>query len=606
MLTITLTPEKLADHIRTATEDDTLETLMGEDFRVFLWAIWTELNLPFPTLIQLDIADYLQRGPRRRMVQAFRGVGKSWITAAFVLWRLWKEPNERILVVSASKDRSDAFSLFCKRLIYDIEWLQHLRPDPSKEQRDSLVAFDVGPSDPHQAPSVRSVGISGQLTGGRASLIIADDVEVPKNALTVTQRDKLAESVKEFDAVLMSAQDLKAMGREETSEIIYLGTPQTIMSLYNALPARGYEVRIWPARYPGERLQRAYSGRLAPIIEAQLRLDPGLSTKHGPEHGAPTDPGRFDHLDLVEREASYSRSGFALQFQLDTSLSDANKYPLKLADLLVMDLSSGLAPIQMAWGSGPEQIYPGPEQPGGLPVVGLPGDRLHRPMFTHKDFTPFTGVAMAIDPSGRGGDETGYAVVAMLHGMLFCLAMGGLPGGYSPETLTQLAKIAKQWKVTWITIEPNFGDGMFDRLFAPHLLQVGYPCTIDPDPPRSSIQKERRIIDVLEPVLNQHRLVMNTSVLREDAKTEQVEYQGFYQMTRLTRDKGCLTRYDRLDALAMAVHYWTEVMDVHGTESVKQYQDDQITKALQEFEENVFGRSSSGSQSWNAYILGNS
>lgn len=580
---------ELSDKIRKAIEGDILEDLMREDFKAFLWAIWTELKLPFPTRLQLDIADYLANGPRRRMIQAFRGIGKSWITAAFVLWRLWKNPNERILVVSASKDRSDAFSLFCKRLIHDIEWLQHLRPDPSKEQRDSLVAFDVGPSDPHQAPSVRSVGISGQLTGGRATVIVSDDCEVPKNSLTVAMREKLAESVKEFDAVLVPG-----------GEIIYLGTPQCIMSLYNQLPNRGYELRIWPARYPDEKRQAAYQDRLAPLIAKDIRKDPSLPLQCN-NRGAPTDPDRFDDQDLIEREASYARSGFALQFMLDTSLSDANKYPLKLSDLIVLDLTSGLAPIQMAWGSGPDQLYPGPEH-GGLPVVGLPGDRLYRPMFVHKDFAPFQGVTMAIDPSGRGGDETGYAIVAMLHGMLFTLAMGGLAGGYDEDTLAKLARLAKQWKVNWITIEPNFGDGMFDKLFAPHLMKVGYPCTIDPDPPRSSVQKERRIIDTLEPVMNQHRLVMNASILREDSLTEEVEYQGFWQMTRITRDKGCLVRYDRLDALAMAVGYWADRMDISGTRAVEQYREDQITQALQDFENNIFGRSPKANN-WNNAIL---
>jgi hypothetical protein len=87
------------------------------DFRNFVWWLWKKLGLPAPTLIQYDIAKYLQSGPRRRMIQAFRGVGKSWITAAYVIWRLLKNVNERILVVSASKDRADAFSIFVKRLI---------------------------------------------------------------------------------------------------------------------------------------------------------------------------------------------------------------------------------------------------------------------------------------------------------------------------------------------------------------------------------------------------------------------------------------------------------------------------------------------------------
>ena len=43
---------------------------------------------------------------------AFRGVGKSWVTSAFVVWLLYMHPNIRILVVSASGTRAKAFTTF--------------------------------------------------------------------------------------------------------------------------------------------------------------------------------------------------------------------------------------------------------------------------------------------------------------------------------------------------------------------------------------------------------------------------------------------------------------------------------------------------------------
>ena len=47
-----------------------------------------------------------------------------------------------------------------------------------------MIAFDVGQAKPDHSPSVKSVGIVGQLTGTRADEIIADDVEVANNSLT--------------------------------------------------------------------------------------------------------------------------------------------------------------------------------------------------------------------------------------------------------------------------------------------------------------------------------------------------------------------------------------------------------------------------------------
>src|SRR5262249_34990700 len=143
------------------------------------------------------------------------------------------------------------FSTFMKQLIFDMPLLAFLRPRP--DQRQSTIAFDVGPAKPDPSPSVKSVGINGQLTGSRANVIIADDIEIPHNSDTQGKRDKILELVKEFDAVI------KPGGR-----IIYLGTPQTEQSIYNELPKRGYVIRIWPSRFP-KSVDR-YGTRLAPYI----------------------------------------------------------------------------------------------------------------------------------------------------------------------------------------------------------------------------------------------------------------------------------------------------------------------------------------------------
>jgi hypothetical protein len=93
-----------------------------KDFRLFVWVLWKHLNLPDPTPVQYDISKFLQHGPKRCMVSAFRGVGKSWLTSAFVVWVLLNDPDKKIMVVSASKDRADAFSVFVKRIIQEVDF----------------------------------------------------------------------------------------------------------------------------------------------------------------------------------------------------------------------------------------------------------------------------------------------------------------------------------------------------------------------------------------------------------------------------------------------------------------------------------------------------
>ncbi|MGI9340819.1 MAG: phage terminase large subunit, partial [Psychrobacter sp.] len=305
------------------------------DFKNFLYMAWKHLNLPQPTPVQYDIANYLQDETiKREVIEAFRGVGKSWITSAYVCHQLLLNPQMNILVVSASKTRSDDFSTFTLRLIHEMPILAHLRP--REGQRMSKISFDVAPAQASHAPSVKSLGITGQLTGSRADLIIADDVESANNSQTQMMRDKLAETIKEFEAII------KPGGR-----IVFLGTPQTEMSIYNLLDERGYKTRIWPARYPDDRLKTAMSYKLAPLV-----ADVNDKTDQ------PTDPDRFDKDDLFEREASYGKSGFALQFMLDVSLSDANKYPLKVNDFMVMSGPSSWTegPVKVQWASGKEQL----------------------------------------------------------------------------------------------------------------------------------------------------------------------------------------------------------------------------------------------------------
>ena len=530
------------------------------DFRNFTYLVWQHLGLPEPTPVQYDIAHYLQNSPKRCIIEAFRGVGKSYITAAYVVHQLLLDPDKKFMVVSASKARADDFSTFTQRIITELPICKHLVAKDG--QRWSKIAFDVAPARASGSPSVKSVGVTGQLTGSRADVIIADDVEVPNNSMTHMMRERLAESVKEFDAVL-----------KPDGKIIYLGTPQNEMSLYNTLLSRGYQMRVWPARYPTlERAEKAYGGRLSPFLYDTL------VEKQGAVYGLPTDSKRFDDEDLIERELSYGRSGFALQFMLDTSLSDANKYPLKLSDLMIMSCDKDTAPEKMVYGV----MKPMPE----LPNVGLSGDKFYAPEDT-VGRAKYTGSVLAIDPSGRGSDETAYAIVKMLNGFLYVVDAGGIEGGYSASTLQHLTDIAKINSVNLVLIESNFGDGMFTELLKPYMTKT-YPCTMEEV--RHNTQKEQRIIDTLEPIMNQHRLVIDPKVIQKDYDSVQnmppekgVKYMLTYQMTRITKQRGALAHDDRLDVLAMACQYWVDQMAADADNQIQIRKDELLEYELDKF-----------------------
>ena len=533
-----------------------------KNFKNFLYLCWKFLKLPEPTPIQYDIADYIQTKERRLVVEAFRGVGKSWITSAYVCHQLLLNPQKNILVVSASKSRADDFSTFTQRLVNEMPILQHLIP--RDDQRHSKISFDVAPAIASHSPSVKSMGITGQLTGSRADLIIADDVESANNSQTQLMRDRLSETVKEFDAII----------KPDVGRIIFLGTPQTEMSLYNTLEERGYKTKIWTALYPDKTQTVGYGHKLSSIISEVTD-----------QEGKPTDPQRFDDVDLMERLSSYGRSGFNLQFMLDTTMSDSNRYPLKLNDLIVASGCSTWkeAPAKIQWASGTEQLKGiDPE----IPNVGLKGDYFVAPMYTSPEYAPFEGCAMSIDPAGRGEDKTAYAVLKMLHGVLYLTAIGALDGGYSDATLEELSSIAKRNKVNYVVIESNFGDGMATALLKPVMAKI-HPCEIEEV--RHNIQKEKRIIDTLEPIMNGHRLVVDEQIIKDDFKLEP-NHQLFRQLTRITRDRGALRHDDQIDALAIAANYWVERMDRDQTLSYQQHKDELINKDLEKFMEHTVGR----------------
>ena len=518
-----------------------LEEQLKKDFRLFLTAIWTHLALPPPTRAQLCIAEYLQHGPKRLQIQAFRGVGKSWITAAFVLWTLYNDANKKIMVVSASKDRADSFSIFCQRLILEVPWMSHLRPK-NDDQRWSRVSFDVGTAAPHQAPSVKSVGITGQLTGSRADLMVLDDVEVPNNSMTELQREKLLQLVTECESILTPKPD---------SRIMFLGTPQTTFTVYNKLRERAYKPFVWPARYP--RKVAMYDGLLAPQLEQDLENETDLTWN-------PTDT-RFKEDDLLERESAMGRSNFMLQFMLDTSLSDAEKFPLKFADLIINPVNPETAPENIIWCSSKDNIVK------ELPCVGLPGDYYYSPMQVQGEWKPYSETICSVDPSGRGTDETVACFISQLNGIMYLHEIYASQDGYSDSTLLAILARCKKYKASTLLIESNFGDGMVSELFRKHAINKKVPINIEET--RANVRKEDRIIDSLEPVFNQHRLVIDPKVIKWDYESgserpteSRFQYMLGYQISRMCREKGAVKHDDRVDALAQGVKWFTDALSI--------------------------------------------
>lgn len=529
------------------------------DFRLFVIYTWEYLGLPKPTRMQLYIADYLQEQRERMVLQALRGIGKTWITAAYVCWRLLRNPNEKILIVSQSGTHAENIAVFIKRLIRGMDILQHLQA--RTDQRDTTVSFDVNGAMDTVQPSVKALGITSALQGNRATLIISDDVEGQQNSATEQMRMKLKQATAEYEAILQTT---------EGSQILILGTPQSAESIYNGFREDGYYTRIFPARYPED--ASVYEGCLAPYIVDDLARDMSII-------GKPIDC-RFTDEDLLRREARYGRSGFKLQFMLDTRLSDSERYPLKCYDLIVTDLDKHFGNTQLTYSSDPR------DRITGLSNVGFNGDGFYRPSSIGGELLPYEGVYMGIDPSGRGKDEMGYAIVAHLHGKLFLLEQEGLQGGYGTDNLIKLAMKAQEFKVNKIWVEDNFGDGMFTALLKPVMNSI-YPCAIEDV--KQNQQKEVRVIDTLEPVMNQHRLIVDKGIIDRDLKKainngeNKISYSLFFQLTHITRDRGSLVHDDNIDVVALTVAQWMRILVQNPEVAYYRYKSKQLEGEINSF-----------------------
>ena len=538
------------------------------NFKNFLYVVFKHINLPSPTEIQYAIADELQNRESDLILNGFRGVAKSTITGIYDSWLLDRDPeNTQIIYVGANFEEAKKFIKFTRGLLEVVPFLNYLIPDKNGGQRDNATMFDVRPAGLKVQPSCKAVGIFGNLTGNRATHIIADDIETSDNCDTQIKRDHIESQVTEFRQIV---QPLRG-------NLLFLGTPHTELSIYNKLHDKGIPTAIFPIKFPTEQQQEKYGNKLATYIKTKIEQDPTLID-------TPTDPLRFNEEDIIKLEAE-GRSKFAMQQMLDTTLSDLERYPLKCSDLIVMDCDKEIAPEKVAYGSAANQVLK------DLPCNGIGTDRYYAPIpIPDIKWLKYTYKTMAIDPSGRGKDELAYGVGGVLNSQIFLLKQGGIQGGYSEDNLYLLANMAKDYKVNKIKIESNFGDGMFTALFIPILRKVGYQCEVEEV--RHNTQKEKRIIDTLEPVMNQHRLIVDKKVVEDDMNSikiypleKQQQYSLFYQMTRITKDRGSLNHDDRLDCLAMLVADCLEMMSVDVDAQIQQRLDDEYEQLI----EYVFG-----------------
>jgi len=521
--------------------------------------------LGFPcTWMQTDIAIFMANGPRLRMIMAQRGEAKSTLAALYAVWRIIQRPSTLVLVVSAGEKQASEVAYLIIRLIMHWDILEYLRPDKMAGDRVSVEAFDVHHAlkGLNKSPSVANVGITANLPGKRSDLLIADDVESPKNSQTSTSRAWLKQTTKEFSSICTHG------------DILWLGTPHHKDSVYNSLPGRGVMIRIWPGRFPTYEEAEKYGERLAPSIIERLRADPSLGGGAGLDgtRGKPTDPDRYTEDDLIEKELDKGPEDFQLQHMLDTSLVDAMRQQLKLSDLVVANFDMDMIPEVLAWN-------PSPATEAELSAdFAVPGTRMFHPVVPPGvGFVPASDVFMYVDPAGGGSDEIGYGVSCAVGPYIHSLDVGGLRGGLTDDNAETLCQIIEEFGVKDIEVEKNMGHGLFESALQAEIDKRAHGYgEFKPRPKLKGVgirgsystgQKERRIIDSLVSPMQRHRVILHRRVFESDIKynkqhsiEKRTGYSLFSQLSNITTDRGSLTHDDRVEAFAGSIRRWKAVL----------------------------------------------
>jgi len=558
-------------------------------FGDFLHDVWMGLQLPQPTARQYEIADFMQHGGSAVFVAGQRGIGKSWIAASYGIWRLLHDPSVNVFTLSASAEKANELSLFAKRLLTNprLPMLHHLAP--AANSRDNIARWDVAPAPNQQMPSWKAIGVEGQIQGARSNLVILDDIESMANSKTPMSREQL----------LRQAMDVEStkIPDDPNAQTIWLGTYQSTDSIYKQLRERGVASRMWPSRYPSADAMAAYSGCLAPSIEKELEQDPGLASAGIEGRGAPVDPQRFGDEFLLQRERLLGKAQFELQFQLNPHLSDLDAYPLRCEDVIVAHLTSDGVPDEIAPSGRAE------DQAGDLPCVGHSGDSFYRAGKWEGTTVPYDHIVCAIDPSGSGRDETAWVIAAVTLGRMFVLDWGGRQDGASQQTLDVIAKACRRWSVAEILLERNFGGGTWTELLQGTLRKV-YPCSVTEVQAKGS--KEQRIADILEPIVQARKLVMDERAIASEftwASRQELPEAArarllVYQMAHLKREKGCLEWDDRVDALAIAAQSLRKHVGLDPDEQAARLRDERLDAALESFRDSVINPRAPKGNSW--------
>lgn len=241
------------------------------------------------------------------------------ITVAYVMWRIIKDPNVKVMIVSKKQSFAANFLYSIKSIMTSPRYAAlQARWAPAEGWEKESVEWSATQirlrdedSDYEKDPTVQVLGIQGQIYGSRSDLIIVDDAVVLDN---VAQWESQLRWIRqEVDSRLYS----------EESKLIVVGTRVAPVDLYSAL--------LDPNNYDGEPSPWTYLSQPA-ILEPNeddskvVTLWPRSNQRPRGYKGEPGEDGLFPKwgpAELREKRRRTDTRTWSLVYQQEQVTEDA-------------------------------------------------------------------------------------------------------------------------------------------------------------------------------------------------------------------------------------------------------------------------------------------
>lgn len=170
----------------------------------------------------IELINWWQSTARKqnRIVLFPRGHLKSKLMAYKTAWELTKNPADTILYISATAGLAEKQLYLIKMILtsptYQKYWPDMVHPEEGKRERWTVneIAVDhpLRKKEGIRDPSVKAVGLTGNITGFHATKIKLDDIVVPKNAYTEDGRGKVAALVSQLASIEEPESEMDCVG----------------------------------------------------------------------------------------------------------------------------------------------------------------------------------------------------------------------------------------------------------------------------------------------------------------------------------------------------------------------------------------------------------